>query len=114
MIDDYSFGKMVVNNIKYNKDLIILPDTVKDVWWRKKSHNLALGDIKDVLESYSPDEFVVGTGKFGLMKIDEELIKYLKNNNVKLYALPSSKAVKLFNQLTEEGKRVVGAFHITC
>jgi len=114
MIDDYSFGKMVINNVKYNKDLIILPDSIKYNWWRKESHNLTINDIRDVLESYTPDEFVVGTGKFGLMKIDRDLQNYLKEKKINLHAMPTAKAGKVFNQLYKDGSKVIGAFHLTC
>jgi len=105
---------MVVNNVEYSRDLIITPDSIIDNWWRKESHMLYLQDIEEALNLSKPDVLVAGTGKFGLMKIDESLIKFLDNKNIEFHALPSAKAAKLFNRLTQDGKRVTGAFHITC
>ena len=114
MIESYSFGKMKINNIVYTKDLIITPDKIIENCWRKESHRLYEEDIKNVLEDSNPDVLIVGTGKFGLMKIDDSLTALLEQKNIRHYALPSSKAVKLFNRFLEEGIRVTAAFHLTC
>jgi len=38
----------------------------------------------------------------------------MARRKVKVIAKPTSEAVKVFNKLVKEGKKVVGAFHLTC
>jgi hypothetical protein len=47
MIENYSFGQMLINGKKYNSDLIIFKDYIYDSWWRKEGHNLCIDDIKE-------------------------------------------------------------------
>ena len=114
MIDSYSFGHMVIDKVSYNKDLIVFDDQVKSNWWRKEGHNLQLDDIKDVLEEVKPEVIIVGKGKFGMMRVSQEVKDYLDAHDIKLYAEPTGKAVKIFNRLILTGRKVLGAFHLTC
>jgi len=68
MIDSYDFGRIIINGKRYNSDLIVFSDKVRDGWWRKEGHRLDVEDLKDVLES-KPEVLVVGTGYSGLMRI---------------------------------------------
>jgi hypothetical protein len=114
MIDSYSFGRISINQKTYVKDVIILPDRIQENWWRKEGHLLQLEDIESAVEEADPEIVVVGRGKFGVMKVSSEVGEYLQNKNILLHVEESAKAVKKFNQLTAAGKRVLGAFHLTC
>ncbi|MFO8235730.1 MAG: MTH938/NDUFAF3 family protein [Bacteroidales bacterium] len=114
MIEEYKFGKMVVDGETYEKDLIIAKDKVFANWWREKGHQLQLKDIRQVLEDKKPEALIVGKGKFGMMKISDDLKKYLQKNNIELYEKESGKATQEFNKKYNAGKNVVGAFHLTC
>ncbi len=114
MIDEYSFGKMIVDGKVHNKDLIITPEKVIPNWWRGKGHKLQIEDIKEVLEEHKPEILVVGKGKFGMMKVSKELETYLHERNIELYEKESGKATQKFNKFLNEKKNVVGAFHLTC
>jgi hypothetical protein len=87
---------------------LILPE-----WWRKESHRLTIEDIQTVIETHRPEILIVGTGKFGLMKIPPETRVWLKKVGVELRAEKTTRAVQLYNQLARN-QRVVGAFHLTC
>lgn len=114
MIDSYSFGRIGIDQKIYVRDVIILPDRIQDSWWRKEGHLLQLADIESAIEESDPEIVVVGKGKFGVMKVSTKVMTYLQNKNIPLYAEKSDKAVEMFNQLTNSGKRVLGAFHLTC
>jgi len=86
---------------------------VKSDWWRKRSHHLVLGDIPS-LQIEKPDVFIVGTGKFGLMKVDKEVIEYCDQQGIKLVYKDTSSAVDTYNDLQDSGKHVIAAFHLTC
>jgi hypothetical protein len=114
MIDEYSFGKMVVDGEVYNKDLIITPKKVIPNWWRGKGHKLQIKDLQEVLEEQKPEILVVGKGKFGMLKISKEMEDYLQEQDIVLYEKESGKATQKFNKFLNEGRNVVGAFHLTC
>jgi len=114
MIDSYRFGRICIDGKTYSKDVIILPERIQDNWWRKQGHLLQLEDIKTAVEEAEPEVVVVGKGKFGLMQVQSEVEEYLQNKNIPLNAAKSDKAADLFNELLKAGKRVLGAFHLTC
>ncbi len=113
MIEKYGFGSMVVGGQTYKSDLKIIGDSVIPNWWRKEGHKLREEDIQDIL-NYEPEVLVVGTGFFGLMKIDDALRKLLEEKSIKLIAERTGKAMNAFNEAYKEAKRVAGAFHLTC
>ena len=112
MIDSYDFGRIVVNGKRYNSDLIIFPDKVRDGWRRKKGHRLHVEDLKDILEA-KPEVLVVGTGYSGLMTVPSETRKYVESEGIELIAQNTREACKTFNRLVKS-KKVIAALHITC
>lgn len=113
MIDSYRFGLMVIDGKKFSNDCIITENNVYGNWWRKKGHELAVDDIKEVIEKETPEIVVVGKGKYGLMKILEETENFLKDMGIEIKSGNTDEAVKMYNELREK-KKVVGYFHLTC
>ena len=112
-IENYQFGRIVVDGQAFSKDLILSPSGIHANWWRKEGHRLAVDDIREIVEKEAPEILVVGTGKFGMMKVLPETERYLAEKGVRLIAKRTSEAAKQFNELADED-RVVGAFHLTC
>ena len=81
MIENYSFGQILINGKKYSSDLIIFKDYIYDSWWRKEGHNLCIDDIKEIINK-KPEVLIIGTGAYGLMKVSSDLIAYLKSKNI--------------------------------
>jgi len=117
MISEYSFGKLVFEGKPYTRDLIILHSQlgtrVLSNWWRKEGHYLQVEDLKEVWD-FSPEYLVVGTGAYGVMKVDPRVIDEASSKGIKLESYPTSQAVERFNELYSQGKKVAGAFHLTC
>jgi len=111
-IKSYSFGKIIINNKVITSDLIIYPNRIDDNWWRQKSHLLQLDDISDILAS-KPDKIIIGTGFWGLMKIDKKVISKLKDLNIELIAKKTEKAVEIYNQISSKQNIIMG-LHLTC
>jgi len=63
MIENYSFGQILINGKKYNSDLIIFKDHIYGSWWRKEGHNLCIDDIKEVINE-KPEMHVTNTTNF--------------------------------------------------
>ena len=112
-IESYSFGSMTVDGKAHDKDLIIFPDKIKDHWWRKEGHSLAKEDLKEVLD-YGPEVLVIGQGYMGCMDIPSETQKALQAKNICILHQKTGEATQIFNDEVQKGRRVVGAFHLTC
>ena len=115
LIESYKFGVIVINGKKYTSDIIVFPEHVIDGWWRKEGHRLHVEDIEEILKHEpKPKVLIVGTGYYGLVKISPEVENTLESHGIKLVAQPTREACQTFNKNLKSGKRVVGAFHLTC
>ena len=112
MIDSYDFGRIVIKGKRYNSDLIVFPDKVRDGWWRKEGHRLHVEDLKDILEA-KPEVLVVGTGYSGIMTVPPETRKRIESEGIELITQRTTEACKTFNSLVKS-RKVVAALHITC
>jgi len=112
-IDAYSFGSMKINGKVYQKDLVLFPDRVIENWWRASGHSLTIEDLKEVVD-YKPEILVIGLGAMGVMNIPEDTKESLKKHDIALTGQKTGEAVDTYNKYMGEGKRVVGAFHLTC
>lgn len=113
LVENYRFGKIVINGQKYNKDLIVFPDEIKTNWWRKDGHSLCLEDLTSIY-NIKTDVLVVGIGSSGVMKVPSDVIQELNQKEIEVIVLKTPEAVEEYNRLAKEGKQVVGAFHLTC
>jgi len=112
MIDEYSFGSIKVNGKKFTGDIIIYPDKITLNWRREQGHLMTQVDIEEVLE-YRPEVLIVGTGAYGLMKIDYRLKGKLKKLEIGLMARKTAEAVEEYNKIYKD-KKVICALHLTC
>ena len=113
MIESYSFGGMKVMGENHRNDLKIIDKQIVGNWWRREGHALYAEDVDDILYS-AVEMLVVGTGEYGGMKVTEEAAQAIAARGIKLVAVPTKEAVSVFNNLHAQGKRVAGAFHLTC
>ena len=114
MIDTYEVGRWIrIEGRTYHSDVKIVDDEVRANWWRKAGHRLDQSDISDILEK-QPDVLVVGTGYAGMMQVPEDTRQALESRGILLKAEKTGSAVWVFNRLQKEGRKVAGAFHLTC
>ncbi|MGM5485545.1 MAG: Mth938-like domain-containing protein [Nanobdellota archaeon] len=109
MIDHYAFGEIKIDGKSYKKDLIIFPDRVMAGWRRDRGHHLKKPDLEEVF-NYKPKKLIIGTGKFGVMKVDESVREKARELNIELIEEKTDKACELFN----EEEDAVAALHLTC
>ena len=112
-IDSYAFGSMVVDGKTYTADLILLPDGVRANWWREEGHALSACDLQDVFAA-GPETLVVGTGAYGAMQVPEATRQALDEAGIETIVAKTGDAVERYNALAAQGRRVAGAFHLTC
>jgi len=111
-IDYYKFGEMAINGKSYHCDLIILPDKIHQNWQRKEGHRLILEDISAIPLSQI-ECLIIGTGKFGMMKIDEKVISEMNNAGIECIVEATGKSIEKYNSIIRY-KIVAAAFHLTC
>ena len=112
-IEDYSFGSIKVDGARYSSDLIVFPDHISPDWWRKEGHSLAVEDLREVL-NYKPETLVIGKGAVGCMKVPGHTRQALESDGIEVVEAHTGKAWPIFNEKIAQGKKVVGAFHLTC
>jgi hypothetical protein len=112
MIDAYDFGWIVIDGRTYTNDLIIFPDRIEAEWWRREGHALHIEDIESIVAA-KPELLIVGTGKYGVLKVPAQTRAYLHANGIDLLVEPTDKAVELYNYYAG-AKKVVAALHLTC
>ena len=112
-IDSYQFGEIVIDGVEYNSDCLLIGSSVLADWWRKQGHSLSIEDLEPVVAA-KPSVLVVGCGESGFMKVPQKTRQVLQENNIKLEALDTYKAVERFNELTRTGVNVAAALHLTC
>lgn len=112
-IDSYSFGVMKVDGAEYRRDLIVFPDKVRSNWWRKEGHSLAIEDLDEVL-AFKPEVLVIGKGASGLMKVPASTQETLQEQGIEVIAANTGQAWRILNEQIEKGRKVIGAFHLTC
>lgn len=113
MIENFQFGIMTISGRNHTSDLKIVNGLVVAGWWRKEGHSVHFEDVDDILEA-KPEVLVVGTGQPGRMQVTGELKSALADSRIKLIEEPTAQAVESFNALLRKGKKVAGAFHLTC
>ena len=113
MIEQYSFGSMIISGKRYTSDLKIINGQVFPDWWRKKGHSVAVNEVTDIL-SAKPDYLIIGSGKFGLMKVSDPLRVHLSNCGIQVIVKRSKTAMEIYNQMYADGKNIAGAFHLSC
>jgi len=113
LVEEYSFGVIVINGKKYTRDIIVSKDWIKPNWWRREGHKVHLEDIKDIIDK-KPAIIIFGTGAYGIVKVEKEVIEELKRRGIEVICEPTAKAVEIYNKLLKEEKNVVLAAHLTC
>ncbi len=113
LIDDYGFGEIVVGGRFFESDLIITPSGVKSDWWRLEGHRLQLADVRDYLLEKA-DYVVIGTGYYGRMSVDDEVVKAFEEAGKKVIIANTREAVRKYNELVSRGFRVIAFLHLTC
>ena len=112
MIEEYQFGRIVIDGCEYRRDVIILPESIKADWWRLEGHLLQVADLQDVLAA-APDVLIVGTGNSGVMQVADEVRQRLAAEGIELHALRTPLACEEYNRRLGRGD-VAAALHLTC
>ena len=58
-LENYSFGRIVVDGEEQTRDLIALPHRVFTNWWRREGHSLAIEDFSEVEDELPKKQYWV-------------------------------------------------------
>lgn len=106
-----SFGSVTTSEKTYKHDIWVnLDGTIEK---RTRNHEFTSEELNRFLNQ-NPEVIVVGTGQYGVVSISKKAKSRAEDHNIKIIAEETPKAIKTFNQLKEEGKKVVAAIHTTC
>ncbi len=112
IIKKYQFGKIMIDDSIYQTDLIVFSDHIQENWWRENGHFLKITDLKSVID-YKPEVLIIGTGMYGLMRVDDFVIKKLKEQGIKkILVEKTNHACEKYNK--EVSRKKAAALHITC
>jgi hypothetical protein len=112
-ITHYEFGHIEIDGKDYASDVIITSDQVRDNWWRKEGHNLAIDDL-DAVVADDPQVLIIGSGYYGRMQVPGPTRQYLADRGIRVEIEKTADAVTKFNELQKEYARIVAALHLTC
>jgi hypothetical protein len=111
-IQEFRFGRIIIDNVVYNRDVIIFPDRVRSDWRRRDGHNLTLEDLIEVLDG-NPEAIIIGRGVFGRMNVSDDIRELITERGIELVVLRTEGARKVYNEMRER-RRVVAALHLSC
>ncbi|MFC1616149.1 MTH938/NDUFAF3 family protein [Patescibacteria group bacterium] len=112
MIQEYSFGQMKINDQIYKGDLKIINGKVIPEWWQKERHKIQDIDLLDLPED--TEILVIGNGASGMNQVQKNTYRMAEEKNIEIHVEITDKAKDLFNEYEKQGKKVMGAFHLTC
>jgi hypothetical protein len=110
-LEDYRFGRIVVDGEEQTRDLIVLPERTVTNWWRREGHSLAIEDLEGVLDEL-PERLIVGCGHDGRLHPPRAVIEELESRGVAVEVLHTGDAVRRYGELDEQ--RTAAALHLTC
>jgi hypothetical protein len=111
-IDDYQFGKIVINGEVIKKDVIILPSRIISNWWREEGHVLHISDLQEVLIA-QPQVLIIGQGAQRRMRITTEVVNALRAARIEMISLDTGNACEEYNYRSKFSD-VAAALHLTC
>ena len=107
MFTGYGDGYVIVNQARYEQNLIVLPDRIIERWEVSRFDQLAAENF-DFLLSLQPEMVLFGTGKT-LRFPHPRLTRNLVESGVGIEVMDTNAVCRTFNILTAEERRVAAA-----
>jgi hypothetical protein len=110
-INDYEFGRIVIDGDEHSRDVILLPNRVVAGWWRRDGHALVIEDLAEVIDDL-PSILIVGSGAYERMRPDPSALEDLERRGIKVEVLSTGEAVDRYREL--DPASAAAALHLTC
>ena len=117
-IDKMKWGKIIVGNKEYH-DILVYGDTLEEREYERlkelfgTGHKIGNWEVEKLF-SDDPGIIIIGIGWAGCLKVPPIIEKEAKHRGITMKLLKSPRAVKEFNKLMDEGKKVNALIHSTC
>ncbi|MBU0975543.1 MAG: MTH938/NDUFAF3 family protein [Patescibacteria group bacterium] len=117
-IDKIAWGKIKIGDDQYH-DVLISGNLVEERDYPKlveyfgTSHEIGKWEVERLFEN-DPEVIIIGTGWASVLKVPEVIKEEADQKGIFYKALKSPKAVKEYNKLLKEGKKVNVLIHSTC
>ena len=106
----YGPGYIIVNQVRYERSMIVLPDQIVEDWPAHSFEQLAAEHFEHLC-SLQPEIVLLGTGAT-LRFPHPSLTGVLINQRIGVEVMDTSAACRTYNILTAEGRRVAAALLI--
>jgi len=120
LITDLTWGNMEVSidgEKQVFKDCKVWPGGAREWRWGETETHHSPGiqpaDIEEIL-SQDIDVIVLGRGQLGKLCISAETEELLRKRGISYHVEKTRKAIALFNEMVQDGKRVGSVFNSTC
>lgn len=107
----YGTGYVIINQVRYEQNLVVFPDRILENWCTGNVGRFALHDFEELL-TYQPEIILLGTGET-LRFPDHQLMKSVLNLGIGLEVMDTFSACRTYNILSAEGRRVAAALLIS-
>lgn len=107
MFTGYGTGYVMVNQMRYERSLIILPERIIEDWPAQTFEQLAVEHFEQLL-SLQPEIVLLGTGA-ALRFPHPSLTRILIAAKIGIEVMDTNAACRTYNILTSEGRRVAAA-----
>ena len=112
MIDNYKFGEFIIDGKTFKCNIELIGNKVKKHRYLN-NHELNLDDFTSLINA-KPDIIIIGTGAYGVVKPQKEIIEFIKKQKIEVIIQKTGAACKTYNRLLKEGKKVAALLHNTC
>lgn len=109
-IQGYADGEIRINDVRYNRSLLVTPDTLVTEWGPASVEAVRTNDFAAVHE-LDPEVVLLGTGVHQTFP-SRELMLSVMETGVGLEVMDTASACRTYNVLMSEGRRVVAALII--
>lgn len=103
----YGVGYVMINQVRYDRNLVVFPDRIIENWCIRNSGRFAIDDFDEIL-TYQPEIILLGTGEAQRFP-SPQLIKAMLNARIGLEVMDTFSACRTYNILSTEGRRVAAA-----
>ena len=110
MFTGYGTGYVMVNQMRYERSLIILPERIVEDWPAQTFEQLAVEHFEQLL-SLQPEIVLLGTGA-ALRFPHPSLTRILIAAKIGVEVMDTNAACRTYNILTSEGRRVAAPLQV--
>jgi len=106
----YGDGYVLINQMRYEKNLIVLPDLLIEDWPVSSVSQLELQHFEKIL-AHTPEIIILGTGDKHRFPA-QTLLQQLTQSRIALEVMDTRACCRTYNILVEEDRRVAAALFI--